>query len=374
NEPAVTIKNIECSIVDHGFEQGWIQPKPPTQRTGKKVAVVGSGPAGLACAAELNQLGHRVTVFERADRIGGLLMYGIPNMKLEKWIIDRRVRILEREGIEFRVNTEIGKDIEAGQIQSEYDSVVLCVGASVARDLPIAGRDLNGVHLAMDFLHANTKSFLDSDLEDGNFISAKDKNVIVIGGGDTGTDCIGTAIRHGCKSVINLEIVERPPDSRTENNPWPQWPRIFRVDYGHAEARAKFGEDPREFAIETVEFLGNQNGELTGLKTMNVNWSKPVEGGAPFSKIAGSERIFDAELVLLALGFTGPETGLSDQFGLQLDSRGNYNADYGNYSTNVKNIFAAGDCRRGQSLIVWAINEGREAAVACDRHLQAVEN
>ncbi|MEE2640841.1 MAG: glutamate synthase subunit beta [Planctomycetota bacterium] len=374
HEPAVTIKNIECSIVDHGFEQGWIQPHPPASRSGRKVAVVGSGPAGLACAAELNQRGHQVTVFERADRIGGLLMYGIPNMKLEKWIIDRRVKILEDEGIEFRVNTEIGKDIEAEQLKRDYDSIVLCVGSTRPRDLPIPGRELKGVHMAMDFLHANTRSFLDSGLEDGEYISAKDKNVIVIGGGDTGTDCIGTSIRHGCKSLVNFEIGNRPPDSRSESNPWPQWPRIFRVDYGHAEARARFGEDPREFAIETVEFVGNDEGELTGLKTMNVDWSRPVEGGPPFTRVEGSEKIFEAELVLLAMGFVGPETVLSDQLGLELDPRGNYRAEYGDYSTSVEGIFAAGDCRRGQSLIVWAINEGREAAWACDRHLTQVAN
>lgn len=372
NEPAVTIKNIECSIVDHGFEQGWIKPNPPAERTGKKVAVVGSGPAGLACAAELNQLGHSVTVFERADRIGGLLMYGIPNMKLEKWVVDRRVRILEEEGIEFRANTEIGKDIDADELRREYDSIVLCVGSTRPRELPIPGRDLKGVHMAMDFLTANTKSFLDSGLEDGHYISAKDKNVIVIGGGDTGTDCIGTSIRHGCKSLVNFEIGNRPPGSRTEDNPWPQWPRIFRVDYGHAEAAAVFGEDPREFAIETIEFVGNDQGELTGLKTTNIDWSKPVEGGPPFSRVEGSERIFEADLVLLAMGFVGPENVLSEQFGLQLDGRGNYQAEYGRYSTNVEGIFAAGDCRRGQSLIVWAINEGREAAVACDKYLLGV--
>ena len=372
NEPAVTIKNIECSIVDHGFEQGWIKATPPNERTGKKIAVVGSGPAGLAAAAELNLLGHHVTVFERADRLGGLLMYGIPNMKLEKWIVDRRVKILEEEGIEFRTSTEIGKDIDAEQIQKEYDAVVLCVGSTRPRDLPIPGRELKGVHMAMDFLHANTKSFLDSGLEDGNYISAKDKNVIVIGGGDTGTDCIGTSIRHGCKSIVNFEIGSRPPESRDENNPWPQWPRIFRVDYGHAEARAKFGEDPREFEIETVEFVGNEKGELTGLKTTHVDWSKPVDGGPPFSRVDGSERVFEAELVLLAMGFVGPETTLSDQFRLELDPRGNFKAEYGKYSTNVPGVFAAGDCRRGQSLIVWAINEGREAASACNRYLLGV--
>lgn len=369
HEPPVTIKNIECSIIDHGFEQGWIMPVPPAERTGRKVAVVGSGPAGLACAAELNRQGHSVTVFERDDRLGGLLMYGIPNMKLEKWIVDRRVKVLQEEGIEFRTDTEIGKDIEAEQLKNDFDAIVLCVGSTRPRDLPIPGRDLKGIHMAMEFLHANTRSFLDSGLEDGNYISAKDKNVIVIGGGDTGTDCIGTSIRHGCKSLVNFEIGNRPPDVRGEDNPWPQWPRIFRVDYGHAEARAKFGQDPREFATETIEFIGNDEGQVTGLKTIKVDWSKPVEGGPPFSRVPGSEKVYDADLVLLAMGFVGPETGLADQFGLELDSRGNYRAEYGEYSTNVASVFAAGDCRRGQSLVVWAIHEGRGAAMACDRYL-----
>lgn len=369
NEPPVTIKNIECSIVDHGFEQGWIQPHPPSQRTGKTVAVIGSGPAGLACAAELNQAGHTVTVYERSDRLGGLLMYGIPNMKLEKWIVDRRIGVLEQEGVQFVTNTEIGKDITADRIAADNDAVVLCVGSTRPRDLKIPGRELKGVHFAMDFLHANTKSFLDSGLADGQYISAKDKNVIVIGGGDTGTDCIGTSIRHGCKSLVNFEIGDRPSETRGDDNPWPQWPRVFRVDYGHAEAAAKFGSDPREFALETIEFLANEKGEVSGLNAVPVDWTKPVEGGAPFSRVMEEQRVFEADLVLLAMGFVGPENTLSDQFGLELDKRGNFKADYGNYSTNVAGIFAAGDCRRGQSLIVWAINEGREAATECDRFL-----
>lgn len=372
NEPAVTIKNIEVSIVDHGFEQGWIQPEPPEKRTGNKVAVVGTGPAGLACAAELNKMGHEVTVYERSDRIGGLLMYGIPNMKLEKWIVERRVRILEQEGIKFVTNTEIGKDITGPELQEKFDAVVLCVGSTRPRDLPIPGRDLKGIHFAMEFLHANTKSFLDSSLADNNYISAKDKKVIVVGGGDTGTDCIGTSIRHGCTSIVNFEIGDVPPETRTEDNPWPQWPKIFRVDYGHAEARAKFGEDPREFATESVEFIGNDEGHVVGLKSVEIDWSKPGENGIPFSRIPGSERTFEADLVLLAMGFVGPEKVLAEQFGMELDARGNFKAEYGDYSTNVAGLFSAGDCRRGQSLVVWAINEGREAAVSCDRYLAGV--
>jgi len=373
NEPAVAIKTIERSIIDRGFEEGWVAPHPPHRRTGKKIAVVGSGPAGLAAAAQLNSAGHTVTVYERADRIGGLLMYGIPNMKLEKSLVERRIELLKAEGIEFVVNTEIGKDIPADKLLSNFDSVVLCTGATRPRDLPIPGRELEGIHFAMEFLHANTKSLLDSQLADGNYISAKDKNVIVIGGGDTGTDCLGTSMRHGCKSLVNFEIVPEPPANRTSNNPWPQWPKIFRVDYGHAERKAVYGEDPREFRISTSEFIGNEDGHVTGLKTMLVDWSKPQENGPPFSPVPGSEQEWPADLVLLAMGFLGPESPAADQLGVSIrEGRGNmswYEADYGNYATNVPGVFAAGDCRRGQSLVVWAIKEGREAARECDQYL-----
>lgn len=367
-EPAVTIKSIECAIIDRGFEEGWVTPKLPAVRTGKKVAVVGSGPAGLAAAAQLNSAGHLVTVFERHDRVGGLLMYGIPNMKLEKTTVLRRVRQLEAEGVRFVVNTEIGKTLPAADLLNEFDAIVLCTGATKPRDLPIPGRDLNGIHFAMEFLHANTKSLLDSELADGKYISAKGKNVIVIGGGDTGTDCIGTSLRHGCKNLVNFEIVPMPPHERAPNNPWPQWPRIFRIDYGHAEATAKFGKDPRQFEISTVEFFG-EDGHVKGLKACRVDWSKPVPGGAPFSPVPGSEEIFEADLVLLAMGFLGPESPVAEQLGVALDPRSNYKADFEKYRTNVDKVFAAGDCRRGQSLVVWAINEGRGAARECDRYL-----
>lgn len=368
-EPPVTIKNIECSIVDKAFEEGWIQPRPPKTRTGKKVAVVGSGPAGLACAAQLNQAGHTVTVFERADRIGGLLMYGIPNMKLEKWVVERRVKLLEEEGVKFQPSTEIGKDITAKQLQADFDAVVLCTGATRPRDLSVPGRELKGIHFAMEFLHANTKSLLDSELADGNYITAKDKHVIVIGGGDTGTDCLGTSLRHGCKTLTNFEIVPHPPEERAPNNPWPQWPRIFRVDYGHAEAAAKFGEDPRQFCIETIEFIGDESGRVKALKTCDVDWNHVTEGGPPFSRIPGTEKVWDADLVLLAMGFLGPETIISEQLGIEQDIRSNYKAEFENYHTSLEGVFAAGDCRRGQSLVVWAINEGRGAARECDRWL-----
>jgi glutamate synthase (NADPH/NADH) small chain len=373
-EPPVTIKNIECSIIDRGFEEGWVVPQPPEMRTGKRVAVVGSGPAGLACAAQLNSVGHLVTVYERDDRIGGLLMYGIPNMKLDKQqVVQRRVDLLRAEGIEFVTSTEIGKDIAANDLLSEFDAVVLCTGSTRPRDLPIPGRQLNGIHFAMDFLRPNTRSLLDSGLGDGNYISAKDKNVIVIGGGDTGTDCIGTSLRHGCSSLVNFEIVEQPPHERAPNNPWPQWPRIFRMDYGHEEAAARDGRDPREFCIQTVEFIDDGNGNVAAVKTCRVDWQKTTEGGPPFTPIPGTEEVYPADLVLLALGFLGPDKNVASQLGVSVrESRGDmswYDAEYEQYTTNVDHVFVAGDCRRGQSLVVWAINEGRGAAREVDRFL-----
>ena len=368
-DPPVTIKNIEQAIVDRGFAEGWIVAEPPSSRTGRRVAVVGSGPAGLACADQLNRAGHLVTVFERHDRVGGLLMYGIPNMKLEKQFVERRVGLMADEGVEFRVETEIGRDVSASSLREDFDAVVLCVGATRPRDLPVPGRDLAGVHFAMEFLHANTRSLLDSQHADGNYIDAAGKNVIVIGGGDTGTDCIGTAMRHGCQNLVNFEIVPRPPDERSENNPWPQWPLIFRVDYGHAEAAAAFGDDPREFCIETVEFQGDQAGSLTGLKTVEVDWSQPQENGPPFSRVEGSERFWEADLVFLAMGFLGPEQLLVEELELETDPRSNHQAEYGQFQTSLEGVFSAGDCRRGQSLVVWAIDEGRGAARECDRFL-----
>ena len=387
NEPAVAIKTIERSIIDKGFEEGWVEPNPPEERTGKTVAVVGSGPAGLACAAQLNSAGHTVTVFERADRVGGLLMYGIPNMKLEKWIVDRRVDLLRAEGITFKTGVEIGKDLPAAKLREDFDAVVVCTGATVPNDFfaKTPGRDLKGIHHAMHFLWPNTKTLLDTDYDlekangvhaagkdmPGPFINAKDKHVVVIGGGDTGNDCLGTSLRHGCKSLVNFEIVDRQPDERAENNPWPQWPRIHRVDYGHAEAAERFGDDPRQFAINTVEFVGDGGGNLKAIKTVRVDWSRP-SGGGPFTIVPDSEEEWPADLCFLALGFKGPEQLIGEQFGLENDARGNFKADYGQYATNVEGVFTAGDCRRGQSLIVWAIGEGREAARECDRYLMGV--
>ena len=370
-DPPVTIKNIESTIVNRGFEEGWITAQPPEHCTDKTVAIVGSGPAGLAAADQLNQAGHTVTVFERADRIGGLLMYGIPNMKLDKQDVLRRVQLLQDEGITFKTGVDVGKDISPQQLVNDFDALLMATGATQPRDLPIPGRELNGIHFAMDFLTANTQSLLNSEHVDGDFISAKDKKVVVIGGGDTGTDCIATAIRHGAESIVNLEIIPQPPADRADNNPWPQWPRIYRVDYGHAEVAAKWGEDPRDYAIESVQFNDDGDGNLKSITVTQVDWSKPVENGPPFSRVAGSEKTIEADLVLLAMGFLGPEhyvvEALKDE--MQLDPRSNYQATHGEFTTSIPSVFAAGDCRRGQSLVVWAINEGRGAARAIDLHL-----
>lgn len=370
NEPAVTIKLNEVSIIDRAFAEGWVKPTKPEQRTGKTVAVVGSGPAGLACADQLNLAGHKVTVYERADRIGGLLMYGIPNMKLDKVeVVQRRVDLMAASGINFVTNTEIGKEILTEQLQDEFDAVVLCGGATKARDLLVEGRSAEGIHLAMDFLKANTKSLLDSSLADGNYISAKDKDVIVIGGGDTGTDCVGTSMRHGCKSVTQLEIMSRPPDERAAGNPWPEWPMVYKIDYGQEEAAAVFGADPREYLVSTKRFVSDDDGKLQEIHVIGVKWEKDTDGRMNLLEIEGSEKILPAQLVLLAMGFTGPEKTIVRELELATDPRGNVQAEFEDYRTNIEGVFAAGDMRRGQSLIVWAINEGRGAARECDRFL-----
>ena len=369
NNPPVTIKNIEYSIIERGFAEGWVKANPPKSRTGKSVAIVGSGPAGLACADQLNKVGHNVTVYERADRPGGLLMYGIPNMKLDKEeVVMRRIRILEEEGIKFICNTEVGKDINASELKAKYDSVVLCGGSTTPRDLSIEGRELKGIHFAMEFLHANTKSLLDSDLSDENYITAKDKNVVVIGGGDTGTDCVGTSVRHGCKSITQLEIMPMPPMERAESNPWPEWPNVYFLDYGQEEAKAKFGDDPRKYLVMTKAFEG-KDGKVTGLQVAEIEWVTDEEGRRSPKEVPGTERRIDADLVLLAMGYTGPETPMVKQLELETDGRTNVKASYGRYLTNVEGVYAAGDMRRGQSLVVWAINEGREAAREVDRYL-----
>ena len=357
NNPAVTIKNIELAIVDKGFEEGWIKPKVIESRSGKNIAIVGSGPAGLAAADELNQMGHSVKVYERSDRIGGLLMYGIPNMKLGKDVVERRVQLLESEGIEFITNVDIGKDLTTKELKETCDAVIFATGATQARDLPAENRDAKGIYPAMDFLTSNTKSLLDSGQPDQSDLSAKGKNVIVIGGGDTGTDCIGASLRQGAKSIINFELMSRPPEDRSDNNPWPEWPVIFRVDYGHEESSQVFGEDPRHYQLLTKAFIKDSDGNVKGIKTVNVDLIK-----GKLTEIEGTEKTWDAELVLLSMGFLSPEHYLSDDSEIELDHRGNYLSEHGDYKTSKDGIFSAGDCRRGQSLVVWAINEGRGVA------------
>lgn len=368
-EPPVTIKNIECSIIDKGFSEGWVTANPPEKRTGKKVAVVGSGPAGLSAAAELNKAGHSVTVYERADRIGGLLMYGIPNMKLDKKeVVDRRVQLMEKEGVKFVTRTEVGKDIPAKKLQKDFDAVILCGGATKPRDLKIEGRELKGIHFAMEFLTANTKSLLDGK-ETRDFISAKDKSVIVIGGGDTGTDCVGTSMRHGCKKIVQLEILPQPPSERSGDNPWPEWPKVYRLDYGQEEAQARFGKDPREYLVTAKKFIPDSAGNVKAIQIVNIQWQKDDQGRFIPKEVPGSEREISAELVLLAMGFLGPEDTVLAELEIERDPRSNAKAEYGKFSTNIPGVFAAGDMRRGQSLVVWAINEGRGAARAADLYL-----
>ena len=364
NNPAVTIKNIELAIIDKGFEEGWIKPRLVESRSGKKVAVVGSGPAGLAAADELNQMGHLVKVYERSDRIGGLLMYGIPNMKLGKDVVDRRVELLSDEGVEFITNVDVGKDITTKELQENFDAVIFATGATKARDLPAENRDAKGIYPAMDFLTSNTKSLLDNGQPDQSDLSADGKNVIVIGGGDTGTDCIGTSLRQGAKSIINFELMSRPPEGRLDNNPWPEWPVIFRVDYGHEESSQVFGKDPRHYQLLTKSFIKDSNGNVKGINTINVDF---IDG--KLLEIEGTEKTWDAELVLLSMGFLSPEHYLSDDAEIELDQRGNYLSEHGDYKTSKEGIFSAGDCRRGQSLVVWAINEGRGVAFSVDNYL-----
>jgi glutamate synthase (NADPH/NADH) small chain len=369
NEPPVTIKNIENAIIDRGFEEGWVTSRQPAERTGKKIAIVGSGPAGLAAADQLNKVGHSVTVYERADRIGGLLMYGIPNMKLDKTIVERRIDLLQESGIEFQTGADVGNSVDVKKLVADNDALLLATGATVPRDLPIPGRELNGVHFAMDFLTANTRSLLNSNLEDGRYIDAKDKRVIVIGGGDTGTDCIGTSMRHGCRSMVNLELLQQPPEERAADNPWPEWPLILRTDYGHEEVTAKFGSDPRTYSVATKEFIDDGNGNVKALKIVEVEWRKKAVRWE-MSEIEGTEKTLEADLVLLAMGFLGPESYVAEALDVNVDQRSNYSAKHGDFLTSIPGIFAAGDCRRGQSLVVWGINEGRGAARSIDQYLR----
>ncbi len=365
--PPVTIKNIEVSIVDKGWEEGWIVAQAPTKRTGKKVAIIGSGPAGLSAAAQLNKAGHTVTVFERADRPGGLLMYGIPNMKLDKnEVVLRRISLLEDEGVKFVCNTSVGTDLPVEKLLKEYDATVICTGATKARDLPIPGREFKGIHVAMDFLTANTKEVLDPG---GDYITAKGKDVVIIGGGDTGTDCVGTSLRHGCTSVTQLEIMSKPPLKRAANNPWPEWPKVYKMDYGQEEAAAKFGDDPRVYLTTATHFEGDADGNVKAVHVVNVEWKKDDKGNFGPQKIPGTEKVLPAQLVLLAMGFLGPEQPMLDALNIERDPRTNIKAEHEKYTTSIPGVFAAGDCRRGQSLVVWAFNEGRGAARECDRFL-----
>jgi len=374
NEPMVTIKGNECSIIDYAYEQGWMRPHAPTIRTGKKVVVIGSGPSGLACADQLNQAGHRVTVLERADRIGGLLMYGIPNMKLDKKVVQRRVDLMVEEGIIFKTNMEVGTSLPSQELVKDFDAVVLCTGATKPRDLTVAGRERSGVYFAVDFLHSNTKSLLDSGMTEGGMPSAKGKDVIVIGGGDTGTDCVATAIRHGCNSVVQFEILPRPPLERAPNNPWPEWPKLFKTDYGQEEALALFGHDPREFSIMTKKISGDNTGHVQHLQTVQVEWGKDAFGKFVPIQVEGSEKEWPAQLVLIAMGFLGPEEDILKELGIEQDIRSHVRTTAGSFSTNVNGVFCAGDARRGQSLVVWAIDEGRKAARECDQYLMGYTN
>ncbi len=367
NNPPVTIKNIEVSIIDKGWDEGWVVATAPPRRTGKKVAIIGSGPAGLSAAAQLNKAGHSVTVFERADRPGGLLMYGIPNMKLDKTeVVLRRISLLEDEGVKFVCNTTVGENFPAEKLAKEFDATVICTGATKPRDLPIPGRELKGIHFAMDFLTANTKAVLDQGRE---FTTADGKNVVIIGGGDTGTDCVGTSLRHGCVSVTQLEIMAKPPLKRAANNPWPEWPKTYKMDYGQEEAAAKFGDDPRVYLTTATHFEGDADGKVKAVHVVDVEWKKDDQGNFGPQKIAGTEKVLPADLVLLAMGFLGPEQPLLESLGLERDVRSNVKAEHEKYTTSLPGVFAAGDCRRGQSLVVWAFNEGRGAARECDRYL-----
>jgi glutamate synthase (NADPH/NADH) small chain len=369
NSSPVTIKNIECAITDRGWSEGWVVPEAPQVRTGKRVAIIGSGPAGLSAAAQLNHAGHTVTVFERADLPGGLLMYGIPNMKLDKKeVVLRRIRLMEQEGVKFICNANVGDNVEPQIFLKEFDATVICTGATQPRDLPVEGRGLPGVHFAMEFLSANTAAVLAGNA-DNTPLHARGKDVVVIGGGDTGTDCVGTAMRHGCRSLVQIEILPKPPLERAADNPWPEWPKVYKMDYGQEEAAARFGADPRIY-LTTVKKFGADAGErVKDLVIVQVKWDRNDKGQFTPVEQAGTEKVIPAQLVLLAMGFLGPEQAMLKEIGVACDARSNVKAEFEKYSTSIPGVFAAGDCRRGQSLVVWAINEGRGAARECDRYL-----
>lgn len=371
----VSVRDNEHGIIETAYKEGYAGPHIPKVRTGKKVAIIGSGPSGLAAADQLNQRGHEVTVYERDDRVGGLLMYGIPNMKLEKQIIDRKINVMKEEGVKFITGCNVGVDVKSAELLKEYDRVILCCGAKHARDIKATGRDAEGIYFAVDYLSRNTKSLLDSNFKDNKFISAKGKNVVIIGGGDTGNDCVGTAIRQGAKNVIQIEMMPKAPDKRTESNPWPEWPRVCKVDYGQEEAIDQFGKDPRIYETTVKEFIRNEKGELTAVKTIKLHGEVDKKTGRRVMKeIEGTEQILPAELVLIAAGFLGCEKRIADAFGVELNARTNVNTEAGKYQTNVPHVFTAGDMHRGQSLVVWAIREGREAAREVDESLMGYSN
>lgn len=375
NGDPVSTKENEYAIIENAYEEGYAGPKPPKVRTGKRVAIVGSGPSGLAAADQLNKRGHQVTVFERSDRVGGLLMYGIPNMKLEKQIIDRKIKIMEEEGVSFVTNTDVGRDIKADKLLHDFDRVILACGASNPRDIKAPGRDAKGIYFAVDFLKANTKSLLDSDFEDKTYVDTKGKHVVIIGGGDTGNDCVGTSIRHGCKSVTQIEMMPKAPDKRAENNPWPEWPKICKTDYGQEEAIALFGYDPRIYEATVKEFIKDKDGKLKAVKLVKLAWEKdPETGRMNMKEIPGSEKLLDADIVLIAAGFLGAQKYVTDAFKVELNERTNVKTAPGAYKTSVDNIFVTGDMHRGQSLVVWAIREGREVARAVDESLMGYSN
>lgn len=375
NGDPVTVKENENSIIEYGFSQGLIKPNIPQVRSGKKIAAIGSGPSGLSVADTLNHRGHSVTVFERSDRIGGLLMYGIPNMKLEKQVIERRTELMRAEGVTFVTNADVGNNVSADEILSGFDAVVLCCGSSNPRDINAEGRDANGIYFAVDFLRSTTKSLLDSNLSDGKYISAKDKNVVIIGGGDTGNDCVGTSVRHGCKSVVQIEMMPKLPDERAENNPWPEWPRVCKTDYGQEEAAAVFGSDPRIYETTVKEFIKDENGSLCAVKTVKLKFETDPESGRRVPReIEGSEQVIPCELCLIAAGFLGCQSYVAEAFGVELNQRTNIKTENGKFSTNVEKVFTAGDMHIGQSLVVRAIREGRDAARAVDEYLMGYTN
>lgn len=373
-EPVATKEN-EYAIIENAYEKGYALPSPPSQRTGKKVAVIGSGPSGLAAADQLNKRGHNVTVYERSDRAGGLLMYGIPNMKLEKQIVQRKIKIMEEEGVTFLTGTDVGKDLKPAQLLREYDRILLACGASNPRDINVPGRDAKGIHFAVDFLTANTKSLLDSNLTDGKYVNTKGKNVIIIGGGDTGNDCVGTCIRHGCKSVTQIEMMPKAPDERAENNPWPEWPKISKTDYGQEEAIALCGRDPRIYESTVKEFIKDKSGILKAVKIIRLKPEiDPRTGRITPKELPGTEQLLEADIALIAAGFLGSQKYVTDAFKIETDPRTNVKTEEGKYKTNTDKIFATGDMHRGQSLVVWAIREGREAAREIDQSLMGYTN